>query len=59
MSEHTVTVDWKRETSDFAYETYNRDHDWVFDAGGSSDRARQSLRTIIGPLRFTSNARAA
>ena len=33
MSEHKVTVDWKRETPDFAYETYNRDHDWVFDAG--------------------------
>jgi organic hydroperoxide reductase OsmC/OhrA len=33
MSEHTVTVDWKRETPDFAYESYNRDHDWTFDAG--------------------------
>ena len=33
MSEHKVTVDWKRETPDFAYETYNRDHDWRFDAG--------------------------
>ena len=33
MSEHKVTIDWKRETPDFAYETYNRDHDWVFDAG--------------------------
>ena len=33
MSEHHVTIDWKRETPDFAYETYNRDHDWVFDAG--------------------------
>jgi len=33
MSEHTVTIDWKRETPDFAYETYNRDHDWTFDAG--------------------------
>jgi organic hydroperoxide reductase OsmC/OhrA len=33
MSEHKVTVDWKRETPDFAYETYNRDHDWSFDAG--------------------------
>jgi organic hydroperoxide reductase OsmC/OhrA len=33
MSEHKVTVDWKRETPDFAYETYDRDHDWVFDAG--------------------------
>ena len=33
MCEHTVTVEWKRETADFAYESYNRDHDWVFDAG--------------------------
>ena len=33
MSEHTATIDWKRETPDFAYETYNRDHDWAFDAG--------------------------
>ena len=33
MSEHKVTVDWKRDTPDFAYETYNRDHDWAFDAG--------------------------
>jgi organic hydroperoxide reductase OsmC/OhrA len=33
MPEHKVTVDWKRETPDFAYETYNRDHDWAFDAG--------------------------
>src|SRR5919112_953894 len=33
MSEHKVTVDWRRETRDFAYETYNRDHDWAFDAG--------------------------
>ncbi len=33
MSEHKATVDWKRETPGFAYETYNRDHDWSFDAG--------------------------
>src|SRR4051794_2371794 len=33
MSEHEATIDWKRETPDFAYETYNRDHDWRFDAG--------------------------
>jgi organic hydroperoxide reductase OsmC/OhrA len=33
MSEHTITVEWKRETPDFSYETYNRDHDWQFDAG--------------------------
>ena len=33
MSEHRVTIDWKRETPDFAYESYNRDHNWHFDAG--------------------------
>ncbi|MDR3617924.1 MAG: OsmC family protein [Paludisphaera borealis] len=33
MSEHKATIDWKRETPDFAYQTYNRDHDWSFDAG--------------------------
>ncbi len=33
MSEHKVPIDWKRETSDFEYKTYNRDHDWIFDAG--------------------------
>ena len=33
MSEHKVTVAWKRETPDFSYQGYNRDHDWTFDAG--------------------------
>ena len=33
MSEHTATIEWRRETPDFTYETYNRDHDWSFDAG--------------------------
>jgi organic hydroperoxide reductase OsmC/OhrA len=33
MSEHTATIQWRRETPDFSYETYNRDHDWSFDAG--------------------------
>jgi organic hydroperoxide reductase OsmC/OhrA len=33
MSEHTVTIDWQRETPDFAYESYNRNHTWAFDAG--------------------------
>jgi organic hydroperoxide reductase OsmC/OhrA len=33
MSEHHATIEWKRETPDFAYETYDRDHDWRFDAG--------------------------
>ena len=33
MSEHKATIYWRRETADFAYESYNRDHDWRFDAG--------------------------
>jgi organic hydroperoxide reductase OsmC/OhrA len=33
MSEHKATIAWKRETPDFAYQTYNRDHQWSFDAG--------------------------
>jgi organic hydroperoxide reductase OsmC/OhrA len=33
MSEHKATIAWKRETPDFTYETYNRDHEWSFDAG--------------------------
>ena len=33
MSEHKATIHWRRETPDFQYETYNRDHDWSFDAG--------------------------
>ena len=33
MSEHRATIEWKRETPDFTTETYNRDHDWSFDAG--------------------------
>jgi organic hydroperoxide reductase OsmC/OhrA len=35
MSLHNVTIHWRRETPDFQYETYNRDHDWIFDAGVS------------------------
>lgn len=33
MSEHRAEINWKRTTPDFSYETYNRDHDWTFDAG--------------------------
>ena len=33
MSEHRATIDWKRQTSDFGFESYNRDHEWSFDAG--------------------------
>ncbi len=33
MSEHSAAIAWRRETPDFAYETFNRDHDWTFDCG--------------------------
>jgi organic hydroperoxide reductase OsmC/OhrA len=33
MSEHKVGLEWKRETEDFAYESYNRDHVVTFDGG--------------------------
>ena len=53
MSEHQVTIDWKRETTDFAYETYNRDHDWKFDAGvtvrGSAAPAYLGSESCVDP----------
>jgi organic hydroperoxide reductase OsmC/OhrA len=33
MSEHKMTLTWKRATADFEYKTYNRDHTWRFDGG--------------------------
>jgi len=33
MSEHKMTLTWKRATPDFEYKSYNRDHTWSFDGG--------------------------
>ena len=33
MSEHKITLEWKRDTEGFSYESYNRDHVWVFEGG--------------------------
>lgn len=33
MAEHNITLEWKRETDSFTYDTYNRDHVWVFEGG--------------------------
>ena len=33
MSEHKITLEWKRGTEDFSYESYNRDHVLVFGGG--------------------------
>lgn len=49
MSEHRAEIDWKRTTSDFSYETYNRDHDWTFDAG-------VTLRASAAPEYFGSKS---
>lgn len=33
MSNHRVTLEWKRESADFTYKTYNRNHTWTFEGG--------------------------
>ena len=33
MSEHKITLEWKRDTESFSYESYNRDHVLVFEGG--------------------------
>ncbi len=32
MSEHRATIDWRRSSTDFTYLTYNRAHEWRFNA---------------------------
>jgi len=53
MSEHTAMIDWKRETPDFEYQSYNRDHDWVLDAGitvrASANPAYQGNERRVDP----------
>src|ERR1035437_4574786 len=33
MSEHKVTISWKREIEDFSYPKYDRTHEWIFEGG--------------------------
>lgn len=33
VSEHKATVSWQRETADFSYESYDRNHTWHFEGG--------------------------
>jgi organic hydroperoxide reductase OsmC/OhrA len=33
MSEYKATISWQRDREDFAYETYNRAHEWRFGGG--------------------------
>jgi organic hydroperoxide reductase OsmC/OhrA len=32
MSEHIATIHWRRSSADFTYDSYNRAHEWRFDA---------------------------
>ena len=33
MSEHKITLNWKKQTESFEYQDYNRDHQWDFGEG--------------------------
>jgi len=33
MSEHKITLTWKRGDKPFEYQKYSRDHTWNFDGG--------------------------
>jgi organic hydroperoxide reductase OsmC/OhrA len=33
MSEHIATISWKRSSTGYTPETYNRGHEWKFDSG--------------------------
>jgi organic hydroperoxide reductase OsmC/OhrA len=33
MSEHVASIDWRRTTADFDYDSYDRNHRWRFDGG--------------------------
>lgn len=46
MSEHKITLEWKRESESFSYDSYNRDHVWVFE--GALEFPHQPPRPIVG-----------
>ncbi|HNS86101.1 MAG TPA: OsmC family protein [Parvularculaceae bacterium] len=53
MSEHVAEISWKRETESFAYDHYNRGHEWKFDAGvtvpGSAALAYKGDKDRVDP----------
>jgi len=53
MSEHKVTLEWKRGSESFTYESYNRDHILVFEGGtrvtGSSAPAYRGNPSHVNP----------
>ena len=44
MSEHRATIDWRRNSADFTYMTYNRAHDWQFKAETVAASATKEYR---------------
>jgi organic hydroperoxide reductase OsmC/OhrA len=44
MSEHRATIDWQRTSADFTYATYNRAHDWRFNAATVPASATKEYR---------------
>ncbi len=48
MSEHYATLKWRRESADFTYRSYNRDHDWVF-SGSQTVRASSAPAYLGNP----------
>ena len=53
MSEHKITLEWKRESESFTYESYNRDHVLVFEGGArvsaSAAPAYRGNPTLVNP----------
>jgi organic hydroperoxide reductase OsmC/OhrA len=44
MSEHHATISWQRNGTEFGYLTYNRAHDWRFNAATVSASATKEYR---------------
>jgi organic hydroperoxide reductase OsmC/OhrA len=53
MAEHKITLEWKRESESFTYESYNRDHELIFEGGArvpaSAAPAYRGNPTLVNP----------
>lgn len=49
MSTHSASIQWRRSTDDFAYDTYNREHAWSFPNG-------QTIKASAAPEYFGSDS---
>jgi organic hydroperoxide reductase OsmC/OhrA len=46
VSEHRATITWQRETEDFTYDSYDRNHVWSFEGG--SEVAASAAPDFLG-----------